>query len=254
MNVNRIRDGIKISSVGNHILCVEQCSSTNDLAWKESEEGAPHGTVIFAEGQTSGRGRRGRSWASLPGSSLLCSFLLRPGIPPERLSLVTALGALAVTDVAHRFGVAARVRFPNDVYVGRNKLAGILAESRFSSSQPGAIVVGVGLNVTSSPSDLPATSLSQECGKSMEREEVARYLIESIDQWVSRLDGPVEPFQRAWHSRSDLIGNRVSIRQEGESFSGTVLDVHCLEGVRLQLEGGGEKLFRGEYIEKLDLL
>ncbi|MDP6958984.1 MAG: biotin--[acetyl-CoA-carboxylase] ligase [Planctomycetota bacterium] len=254
MNADRIRDGIKVSSVGNHILCVDHCSSTNDLAWKESDAGAPHGTVIFAESQASGRGRRGRSWVSLPGSSLLCSVLLRPRIPLQRLPLVTALGALAITDLAQRYGIEARVRFPNDVYVGRNKLAGILAESRFSSSESGAIVVGIGVNVTGFPSDLPSTSLSAECGKVVDREEAARHLIESVDQWVSHLDGPVEPFQKAWQSRSDLIGNRVVIRQEGEVFPGTVLDVHCLEGVRLQLEGGGEKLFRGEFIEKLDLL
>ncbi len=254
MNVEKIREGLKVSFVGKDLRCVETCSSTNDLAWKAAEEGAPHGTVIFSESQSSGRGRRGRSWVSSAGTSLLCSIVLRPQILADRLPLVTVLGALAVTDMAEKFGVAARVRFPNDVYVGSNKLAGILSESRFFSSSSGVIVVGVGVNVNGSPSEFPSTSLSEECGEMVDREVAARTLLEAVDQWTSRLEEDIAPFREAWRDRSDLIGRPVLLRQEGVSHSGIVLDVHCIDGILLQREGGGEQLFRSEFIEKLDLV
>ncbi len=252
MKAEDISEGIDTNAIGKEIHCVDVCSSTNDLAWDAAEKGAPHGTVIFAGEQSSGRGRRGREWISSRESSLLCSFLLRPRISADRVPLVTALGALAVTDAAARSGVSARVRFPNDVYVGSRKLAGILAESRFSSSQPGAIVLGIGMNVNGHPPDFPATSLAQECGRTLDRTGIARHLVEAVDHWVSLLNGPLDPFLEAWRERSDLIGRSVSIRQERREYLGIVLDVHCLDGVRLRLKQGEERLFRGEHIEKLD--
>lgn len=252
MIADEIREGLDVQSVGRNVICVDRCASTNDLAREAAGEGAPHGTVIFAEEQTSGRGRRGREWVASPGAAILCSFLLRPTLPVERIPLITVLGALAVTDVAEQFGVSSRVRFPNDVYVGGLKLAGILAESRFRSGRPDYIVLGVGLNVNGHPSLHPATSLGRECGRNLDRTEAARSLVEAVDLWTSRLEGPVDPFREAWRDRSDLVGCSVRILHEGHESRGRVLDVHCLEGVRLRLEGGEERLFRGEHIEKLE--
>jgi BirA family biotin operon repressor/biotin-[acetyl-CoA-carboxylase] ligase len=157
---------------------VETTGSTNaDLLTR----GGPEGQVLVAEEQTAGRGRMGRSWVSQPGASLTFSVLLRPaGVPPARrgwLPLVTGVAvATAVRAVA---GLAATLKWPNDVLIGDRKLAGILAEQSGD-----AIVVGIGLNVAtpaealpSAPGGLRATSL----------------LVEGVDMFVEGADIAGEP-------------------------------------------------------------
>lgn len=235
------------------IACVETCESTNDLAWRAALEGAPHGSAFFADEQTKGRGRRGRTWLAEKGSAILCSILLRTELPAERSQLVTALGALAVTDVAAALGVATRIRFPNDVYAGDRKLAGVLAEARFVGSRPDVFILGIGLNVNGSPKgDFPATSLAEEKRHDFSLPLVARSLLEAVDEWAARLDGPVDPFQKAWRERSDLIGRSVRVTEGGRAHAGSVADVDVLEGITVRLETGPYRLFRAEYVEKLE--
>ena len=92
MIADEIREGLDVQSVGRNVICVDRCASTNDLAREAAGEGAPHGTVIFAEEQTSGRGRRGREWDASPGAAILCSFLLRPTLPVERIREAWVIG------------------------------------------------------------------------------------------------------------------------------------------------------------------
>ncbi len=125
----------------------DELGSTNDEARRLALEGAGHGTVVLADHQSSGRGRRGATWASDPGDGLLFSLVLRPDFEKKcwsRIALATGLG------IAHAlragWGVAAEVKWPNDIYVHARKCAGILAEAREDF-----VVVGVGLNVIASP-------------------------------------------------------------------------------------------------------
>lgn len=243
---------LRTRAIGRRIVCVETCESTNDLAWKAAVAGEPHGTAFFAEEQTKGRGRRGRNWVAPRGSAVLCSIVLRPDLDADRSQLVTVLGALAVADVAARWHVEARVRFPNDVVVRDRKLAGVLAEARFVSMRPDLFVLGIGLNVNAAPPDLPATSLAAEAGRELGVAVVARELLEAVDEWAARLEGPVDPFRAAWRERSDLVGRRVRLSEEGRSFSGTVVDVDCLDGIELRLDTGHGRHFRAERLERLE--
>lgn len=244
---------LDVRAVGRRVECVERCVSTNDLAWKAAREGAPHGTAFFAEEQTQGRGRRGRTWLAPHGTSILCSILLRPEIEAERAQLVTALGALAVVEVAAATGVEARVRFPNDVYVGDRKLAGVLVESRFVASRADLFVLGIGLNVNAHPEDLPATSLSRETGRAVDRATVARRLLEAADAWAARLAGPLDPWRSTWREKSDLPGRRVEVRIADRAVTGTVEDVDPLDGLVLRLPTGHLRAVRGEEVELLRL-
>ena len=250
MTPSAIRSRLSTRIIGKHMECVGKCASTNDLAWQAALEGAPDGTAIFAEEQTKGRGRLGRTWVAPRGANILVSIVLRPQLEVERVPLITALGALAVVDAAD---VGGRVRFPNDVYVSDRKLSGVLVESRFISSRPDLFILGIGLNVNAYPPDLPATSLAREKGKEQNLTLVARALLEAVDEWYARLDGPLKPWQKAWRERSDLIGRRVKISQNGKTVSGIVDDVDPLEGVVLRLSSGHVRPFRGEHVEQLVL-
>lgn len=242
-----IRSGLRTRGVGRRIICVEVCGSTNDLAWKEAVEGAPEGTVVFAEEQTAGRGRFGRSWVAPRGKAILCSILLRPKIETERVPLVTALGALAVADVA---GPEARIRFPNDVMLGDRKVAGILVEARFVGSRPDLFILGIGLNVNAHPPGVNATSLGPE----VSRQAKARELLEAVEAWYRRLEGPLEDFRRPWRERSFILGRRVRVKEAGRGVEGTVEDVDPIDGMVLRLDTGHLRHFRGEHVEYLEVL
>jgi BirA family transcriptional regulator, biotin operon repressor / biotin---[acetyl-CoA-carboxylase] ligase len=149
--------------------------------------GGPEGQVLVAEEQTAGRGRAGRTWVSVPGASLTFSVLLRPASVPaaERGWLPLLTGVAVAAAVRSAAGVAAVLKWPNDVLAGDRKLAGILAEQ----SPPGdAVVVGVGLNVATprdalpvSPAGLPATSLLVE-GAEVAREVLLVEILRSLER------------------------------------------------------------------------
>lgn len=232
--------------VGKRVLCVDRCASTNDLAWKEALEGAPDGTAVFAEEQTQGRGRFGRTWAAPKGKAILCSVVLRPEIEAERVPLVTAMAALAAADAV---GDEARIRFPNDVMLDGRKIAGILVEARFISSRPDVFVVGIGLNVNAHPPGMGATSL----GPDVSRAAVARALLEALDDWYARLDGNLRDYRRAWRDRSFILKKRVRVHVAGKEIRGVVEDVDPVDGLVLRLDSGHPRTVRSEHVERLEL-
>ena len=141
-------------------------STSNDIS-RLALAGAPEGTVVVADMQTAGKGRRGRSWETESGTSLLFSLLLRPTIAPDTAPQLTLLMAMAVTKVIRELtGLSAQIKWPNDVVVNAKKVCGILTEMRLKDSAVDYVVVGTGVNVnqTSIPVELEnsATSLLLE--------------------------------------------------------------------------------------------
>ncbi len=157
--------------------------STNLEALRRARENAPTGLIVRADCQDGGRGQRQRSWHSPPGG-LWFTVLLRPtGL--EGLSLAAGL---ACVRVARRLGAAASLRWPNDVYVGERKLAGILTETRMSGSRIESALIGVGLNVNLRAEDFPedlrplATSLATEVHRTLDLDEVFERLLDELDR------------------------------------------------------------------------
>jgi len=164
------RAGARLGSF-TQICWHDEVGSTNDLAMAAATNGACEGLVIAANSQSSGRGRLGRSWASPPGAGLYVSVVLHPS--REALSLITIAAGVAVAEgIEAASGLRAGVKWPNDVYVGGRKLAGILAEAGSSSSAE-HVVLGFGINLQ--PAALPpevaarATSIERELGRTADR-------------------------------------------------------------------------------------
>ena len=175
---------------GREYRYVESCPSTQRLLGPDDAEG----TVAVAEEQTEGRGRLGRRWHAPAGTSILCSILLRPAAPPERLPELTLVAARACADaVTRQTGLAATVKEPNDVLIGGRKAAGILGEAK-----EGYVVLGIGINVNVAASELPrrveipATSLLEESGGRVPRAPLLAVLLERLEYgyraWVQSLE------------------------------------------------------------------
>jgi BirA family biotin operon repressor/biotin-[acetyl-CoA-carboxylase] ligase len=182
--------------------------STNERAKHLAAAGAPHGTLVTADEQSAGRGRQGRAWTAPPRSAVLMSLVLRE--LDERLPLTAAVS------VCEALPFPAAIKWPNDVWIGRRKVAGILVEGR---PQEGWAVLGIGLNVLVERADFPpelrdaATSLLIEGGVSSGGEsaaspveQVLAAVLEGLDGWLS---APPESVLEAWRSRDALKDERV---------------------------------------------
>lgn len=190
--------------IGRRVAVWDRVASTNDLAARGSGSSANEGFVVLAEEQTSGRGRRGRSWSAPAGSSVLMSVLLFPPAELSDPSWLTALGAVATAEVVEAMvDRAARIKWPNDVRVGGKKIAGILVE------RGPAAVLGIGLNVNLVAEDFAdalrdsATSMRMlGDGTLLDRSEVARALIRRLDAHYSTglAEGP-GPLDQLWRDR-----------------------------------------------------
>lgn len=122
--------------------------------------GAPEGTCVFALEQTRGRGRMERTWRSDRGKGLYLSVVLRPPWPAHESGWLSIVAALAVVRALDRLGVrSARIKAPNDIYVGSRKIAGVLIEPRLGGDRIDFAVVGIGLNVAHAPADWLGTDL-----------------------------------------------------------------------------------------------
>lgn len=191
-------------------------ASTNAVVGERARAGAPHGLVVVAEEQTAGRGRLDRQWSSPPRAGLTFSVLLRPELPPAEHGWVSLLTALAVARaVRGQAGVDAVLKWPNDVLVGGRKLCGILAEV----PAPGAVVVGIGLNVSTRAEELPdgATSLALEAASTTDRDTVLRAVLREL-AGVLR-----EPDARAgYRALCASIGVQVRLDLSGSSVTGGV--------------------------------
>lgn len=161
---------------------IDECGSTNDLARELAENGAPHGAWISARRQTSGRGRLGRKWEPIEGN-LFLSIIARPKTDPSLWSWIPLATALGITECLRDFNPAldVRIKWPNDLWIDRKKLGGILCEAVGARSDS-FIVIGIGLNCVDSPEglDQPTTSLTREGRARVDADEIRQPLIASV--------------------------------------------------------------------------
>jgi BirA family transcriptional regulator, biotin operon repressor / biotin---[acetyl-CoA-carboxylase] ligase len=189
--------------------------STMDAAASLAHDGAAHGVVVVADEQTAGRGRRGTQWASPAGAGIYFSFVARPGRPREPLSLVTLCAGVAVREgIRTSTGLAADLKWPNDLIVGKRKLAGILAEGLAIGTPEQAVIIGVGINVQPAayPPDVEARaiSLAGELGRSIDRDEVLESVLNSLWNGLAALEQSPSDILQAWRAASpNAIGTRV---------------------------------------------
>jgi BirA family transcriptional regulator, biotin operon repressor / biotin---[acetyl-CoA-carboxylase] ligase len=205
----------------------DSIDSTNRWLVERAAGGAPEGTVAVADHQTAGRGRLGRRWEAPAGSALMVSLLLRPALAPGRLHLVTAAVGLAAREACLSVaGVGADLKWPNDLLVGEEKLAGVLAEG-----VGGAVVVGLGLNVSWAPPGATClTAQMRAAGRQGERQEAGRgvdrgELLGAVLAGVEARYGAWDEVAGEYRAACATVGRRVRVAQATGDLVGTAVDI-----------------------------
>jgi BirA family biotin operon repressor/biotin-[acetyl-CoA-carboxylase] ligase len=232
--------------LGRPALVFERVGSTNDLAHEQARISQGDGLLLIAEEQTAGRGRLDRSWWAPSGTSLLMTLLLRPTLPLAKAGQLTmCLGLGAVEGIAEVTGVAARLKWPNDLLVNGRKLGGMLAELNSEEGRLNYAVLGLGLNVNvdftqdRAPAEVAtlATSLLQETGQAVDRVELLAVILARTEQWYEAALGGQSPHE-AWSARLDTLGRRVRVSMTHGALEGVATGVTA-EGALLVREDGG---------------
>jgi BirA family biotin operon repressor/biotin-[acetyl-CoA-carboxylase] ligase len=233
---------------------VSLCASTNLLAKERAREGAPAGTVIVADGQTEGRGTRGRRWFSPPGSGLYVSVVLRPEMDVSLALLPLAAGLAARDAVERAAGVPVKVRWPNDIVWERKKIGGILCESGLSGFELRYAIIGLGLNLDQQESDFPpelrasAASLRQAAGSPVEREALLGAFLEELPAAIAplverRVSDVVEDFLR--HAEAG-IGDAILVQTIDGAVPGLFEGLDADGSVRISTLRGPRRLVSSE--------
>ena len=248
-----IKRGLNSAIVGRAIEHYAQIGSTNDLARQRARAGHAEGLVILADQQTAGRGRLGRAWVAPPGSSLLLSLLLRPAwLPPADSFALTMLAGVALCEAVEQVAPPrAALNWPNDlllpVHTGAGpalrKAAGVLSEIELEDDRIAWVVIGVGMNVSWSPSgvvdgrDLAeiATSAGAAAGQPVERLPLLRAFLERLDAHYSALrdDGSADLFV-SWRGRLATLGRPVQIQLPHGELRGIAEDVEPSGALRVR--------------------
>ena len=185
-NQETLSASIKTKWAGRNLFFHESIDSTNVQAGREAELGAPHGTLVVADKQMQGRGRRGRQWDSPSNANIYFTILLRPEFEPNQASMLTLLMAYCVAKaIAIETGEQALIKWPNDVVMNGKKICGILTELKVKKGSIDHVVIGVGINVGkqefSSEIVDKATSIETECGKKISRSALVAQIMKELE-------------------------------------------------------------------------
>ena len=248
-----LRPLLNTHDVGQTLHWFEELGSTNDRARELAEEGAEHGEVVIAEAQTAGRGRRGRAWLSPPRKNLYFSIVLRPELPPARAPELTLVASVAICEALRQAGVAAGIKWPNDLLASGRKIGGILTELAAEPDRVSWAVLGVGLNVNARPEDFPeamraeATSVLIERGQPAPRALLAAACFTAVEDWVDRhAEEGFGPVREAWRERSVTLGREVAVTVEGREIRGTAEDIDETGALLVRGRAGVERIVSGD--------
>lgn len=240
---------------GSPLRFFEEIGSTNTEALSWARQGAPEGALVVTNHQTEGRGRWGRSWSSAPGKLLQFSLVLRPGLAPDQLGLVTtALGVACAEAIEELAAVEPTIKWPNDVRIGGRKVAGILVESELAGASVDIVVAGMGINVAWSEDEIPpelrdtATSLHvATSAESPDRIDLLTAVLRNFELRYVSLPETAPAMIAAATARSDVLGRDVTVAlSTDETFSGRAVGLSPQGELELETEGGITTLAVGE--------
>lgn len=246
---------------GREVEYHEAIDSTNIRAKRLAEEGAASGTLVVSDCQKAGKGRRGRAWVSPSGKNVFMSLILRPDILPSSASMLTLVAALAVCDgIRKAAGLAAAIKWPNDIVAGGKKICGILTEMSAELEGIHYVVVGIGINVNMEefPEEVQqvATSLFLETGQKVRRSQLIAAVMEAFEQYYEEFisQGDLSGLISVYNKHMANAGKEVRVLDPAGDYTGRALGINRKGELLVELQSGevkhvisGEVSVRGIY-------
>jgi len=245
INPHEVAAQLNGTTIGRHLEFIKLTTSTNTDAFRLAEKGAVEGTVVLTDGQSGGKGRRGRIWSSPAGVNLYCSVVLRPAIMPHEAPQLTFLSAVAVARAIElTTNLIPEIKWPNDLLISGKKVAGMLNEMSAETDGINFVILGIGVNLNMTagqfPDDLrhPATSLLLESGTEVDRPRFASAMLNELDRLYRDFQAHgFGPVREEWQRRCNANGRQVIV-----SDSGT----ECTTGLFIGIDADGALLLRSE--------
>lgn len=251
-----IASGMMTERLGRVLVSYSETGSTNLVASRLGEEGAPEGMVVLAESQLQGKGRLGRAWSSPPGVNLYASVLLRPPLAPFDAPQLTLLSAVAVARAIRACtSLSPVIKWPNDILINDKKVAGLLNEMTAETDRISFLILGIGVNLNMTGEQFPetvrypASSLLLEGGKRIDRIAFTRCLLEMLDTLYTRfLSGGFDVVRDEWLSLCSVVNRRVRVSDSGAPpREGFVEGIDAAGALLLKLDSGQvEPVYTGD--------
>ena len=246
MSADEIKEGLGTAILGREVISYAQTGSTNDVALDLAAGGAREGTLVVAESQTRGRGRRNRKWLAPMGTSILASLILRPSITGHEAQSITITSAAAVAQAIRNITqLPALIKWPNDVVIGDRKVSGILTEMRTERGWVSFLVVGIGVTVNIPRDQLPAeimdiaTSLSAELGRNLSRIALLQEILRQLEQRYARVkEREIDTLIDEWKKLSATVGRQVQLITSGRIIRGQAVDMDETGGLLIRTDAG----------------
>jgi BirA family biotin operon repressor/biotin-[acetyl-CoA-carboxylase] ligase len=248
-----VQRGLKTATFGREIVYHDKVESTNDIAKYLALKGAPEGTIVIAEKQTTGRGRMGRRWFS-PEGGLWFSLILRPGLVPGEVPLLALMLGVGVAKALMARGLECTLKWPNDILIKEKKVCGILTEIDAEMDRVNYVIAGIGINVNNEIKDFPSeykgssTTVKKEINREISRVKLLRRILEELEEAYFALEKKGgQALLQDWRQLSSTLGRKVKVVTRRRTIEGTALDVAEDGALLIQLGNGRlEKLLSGD--------
>ena len=249
LDADIIRFGLETKWLGRDLRCLQEISSTNELA-KEVARNSENGTVILAMIQTEGRGRLSRPWASPPGG-IWMSLILKPKMPLSQVHQINMAVSVAVSkSIQNLYGLDAGIKWPNDILINERKVCGILMEVSAQVDRLDYAVVGLGINanvdVSGFPEEWKSTSIGHQLGVVVSRAELIQKILLEVEAAYERMNS-TEIYEE-WRRRSITLGRHVRIKSITGDLIGVAEDLLKDGALCLKTKEGRKHILAGDCI------
>ncbi len=245
--------GLETRIIGKRIVHCDEITSTQDVAEELARSGAEQGTVVIAETQTKGRGRKGRNWVSSPEGGIYLSIILRPNLMPSQIVQIPLIAGVAVSKaIKNLTSLEPRIKWPNDMLIHNKKIGGILTELSAEMDVTRFVLIGFGLNVNNDKKALleGTTSLREQ-----KKEEVDRAIL--LQEILRRIEANYLFLQAKgssviidkWRNYGITLGRRVKVSCQSQHLEGEAIDIDTDGGLLLRLDSGfNQKVMAGDVV------
>lgn len=238
--------------VGRNFIYADEVESTNTLLLNKRNNYNTNGTVLFAEKQTKGRGRKDRNWYSAPDSNLTFSVLLtKDKFLFRNINFINLASSLSVAvSIENLYQLKTNLKWPNDVLISSKKTSGILIESSSQGNKIERVVIGIGVNVNQNSFqgnfNYPPTSIRIELGKIVERERFLAEILNNLEEELEKIKTGKNNLLNEWRSRCDMIGEKIAIKEEDKEIYGIFEDIDDEGFLLLKTKNKIEKIHFGD--------